>query len=73
MRTKYKVELCVRNCFYLITFILFIAILNLSAQEIKKQPISIGMFNVYASNDANNLSLATPDLREAWQGVPTNW
>ena len=73
MRTKYKVELCVRNCFYLITFTLFIAILNLSAQEIKKQPISIGMFNVYASSDANNLSLATPDLREAWQGVPTNW
>ena len=31
------------------------------------------MFNVYASNDANNLSLATPDLREAWQGVPTDW
>ena len=62
-----------RKHFYLIIFTLFVATLNLSSQEIKKQPISIGMFNVYASSDANNLSLATPDLREAWQGVPTDW
>ncbi|HIN30295.1 TPA: T9SS type A sorting domain-containing protein [Candidatus Poribacteria bacterium] len=62
-----------RKRFYLIIFTLFIAILNLNAQEIKKQPIPIGMFNVYASSDANNLSLATPDLREVWQGVPTDW
>ena len=41
-------------------------------EEINRQAIPIGMFNVY-SREEDNLGLATPDLREVWEGVPTDW
>ena len=42
-------------------------------QETKRQPIPIGMFNAYALLDERNVGLSQSDLREVWQGVPTNW
>ncbi len=52
---------------------LYIFATSTVAQEIKRQSIPVGMFNVYATIDNNNTGLPTPDLRDVWQGVPTNW
>ncbi|MCZ6676601.1 MAG: Ig-like domain repeat protein [Candidatus Poribacteria bacterium] len=68
---RWKLEIYIPLC--LLAFWLQVLAPPTAAQEIKRQAIPVGMFNVYASSDANNLSLALPDLREAWQGVPTNW
>ncbi|HIE29118.1 TPA: hypothetical protein EYP66_17740, partial [Candidatus Poribacteria bacterium] len=42
------------------------------SEEVKRQVIPVGMFNVYSREDGN-LGLPTPDLQEVWQGMPTDW
>jgi len=46
--------------------------LNAVSEEVKRQAIPVGMFNVYSRGDGN-LGLPTSDLREVWEGMPTDW
>jgi len=61
--------------YFLIIYISFLTIFPLfegRAETIKRQPIPIGMFNVSAP-DRFNLGERASDLRQVWNGVPTNW
>ncbi|MFQ6042255.1 MAG: Ig-like domain repeat protein, partial [Candidatus Poribacteria bacterium] len=52
---------------------IFVAIsFSAVSEEVKRQAIPVGMFNVYSREDGN-LGLPTPDLQEVWQGMPMDW
>ncbi len=55
-----------------IFLILMIVPMCVVRAEVKRQTIPVGMFNVYSKDDGN-LGLPTPDLREIWEGMPTDW
>ena len=58
--------------FFPIMFIFVTISLRTMGEELKRQAIPVGMFNVYSKEDGN-LGLPTPDLREVWEGMPTDW
>ena len=58
--------------FFSIMLIFVTISLRTMGEELKHQAIPVGMFNVYSKEDGN-LGLPTPDLREVWEGMPTDW
>jgi hypothetical protein len=58
--------------FFSTIFIVTTLSLNAMSEEVKHQAIPVGMFNVYPREEGN-LGLPTPDLREVWDGMSTDW
>ena len=58
--------------FFSTIFIVTMLSLNAMSEEVKRQAIPVGMFNVYPREEGN-LGLPTPDLREVWDGMSTDW